>query len=89
LSKLLFFSIVSSQNFKEYSRNFEFGIFQSIGFKEFDDYFKLIDGCNQKTENYETSKKEIFEKCVEEMKLSTRKYAKTQIKWVKNRFIKS
>ncbi len=48
-----------------------------------------MDGCNQKNENDATSKKEIFEKCVEEMKLSTRKYAKTQIKWVKNRFIKS
>ena len=40
-------------------------------------------------ENSDEAKKSLFERCVNDMKLSTRRYAKTQIKWVRNRFIKS
>ncbi|CAF0905323.1 unnamed protein product [Brachionus calyciflorus] len=76
-----------NQNFKEYSRDFEFGIFQSIGFKEFDEYFKYIDSvCSEKID--EKKKKEFFDKAILDMKISTRRYAKIQIRWVKNRFIK-
>ena len=74
-----------SQTFKEYSRDFEFGIFQSIGFKEFDEYFKLLEN----EEQDDGKKRELFEKGIEDMKASTRRYAKTQIKWVKNVFLKS
>lgn len=32
--------------------------------------------------------KKLFEKCVEDLKLVTRRYARTQIKWVTNRFLR-
>ena len=41
------------------------------------------------SENVEQRKQELFEMAVNEMKQTTRRYAKTQIKWVRNRFIKS
>jgi len=65
-----------SQTFKDFSRDYQFGIFQSIGFKEFERYFQ------SKTEAE-------FENGVNEMKSSTRRYAKYQAKWINNRFIKS
>jgi tRNA dimethylallyltransferase len=77
---------------KEYSRDFQFGIFQSIGFKEFNDYFvhlgkaKVASETNEKVNQ---SVQALFEQCVKDMKLSTRRYAKIQMKWIKNRFIKS
>ncbi len=86
--KYLYKQYLFSQNFKEYSRNFEFGIFQSIGFKEFDEYFHYVDKTCNNESNTETQKNELFKKGINEMKLSTRRYAKTQIKWVKNVFNK-
>lgn len=83
------------KNFREYSREYEFGIFQSIGFKEFEDYFKFIEmeklssADDKESVCDEKKKNELFEKCINEMKQSTRRYAKTQMKWVRNRFIKS
>lgn len=74
--------------FREYSRDFEFGIFQSIGFKEFEDFFNYVHS-QKENEIDEIKKKQLFDKAVEEMKISTRRYAKTQVKWVKNRFVKS
>lgn len=50
---------------------------------------RFIDENKQEVENYEQKKSELFEKGINEMKQSTRRYAKTQIKWVKNKFIKS
>lgn len=76
-------------SFKEYSRDFEFGIFQSIGFKEFDEYFALMRTKNEQIQiEFEKTKQKIFERCVEDMKLSTRRYAKTQLKWINNKFNK-
>lgn len=40
-------------------------------------------------DDFECRKQELFEIAVNEMKQTTRRYAKTQIKWVRNRFIKS
>lgn len=77
------------KTFREYSRDFEFGIFQSIGFKEFEDYMKFVDENDpESTIDYESKKQELFTKALNEMKATTRRYAKTQIKWVRNRFIK-
>lgn len=90
ISHQLIFLVLSRETIKNYSRDFEFGIFQSIGFKEFDDYLKIVD--NEEKENSNTVEDkhmELFNKCIEEMKLSTRRYAKTQVRWVQNRFIKS
>ncbi|CAC5356356.1 miaA [Mytilus coruscus] len=59
------------------------GIFQSIGFKEFHDYLLLPD------DEKDTEKgKQLLQKGIEEMKLVTRRYARTQVRWVKNRFLR-
>jgi len=75
-----------NQSLKEFSRDYQFGIFQSIGFKEFDDYFKYF---NESVSEADLKVKDsIFKKCVDEMKMSTRRYARIQIRWIRNRFIK-
>lgn len=33
--------------------------------------------------------KKLFEKCVDDLKLATRRYARRQIKWVTNRFLRA
>ena len=85
----MFFLFCLRKTLREYSRDFEFGIFQSIGFKEFDDYLNYIENHKPDEANYEKIKEDLFSKAVLDMKLSTRRYAKSQIKWVKNRFVKS
>jgi len=87
--KSLLKKLFKRTSFKEYSRDFEFGIFQSIGFKEFDEYFSFIESKNEHNQTqFEETKQKLFDKCVENMKLSTRRYAKTQLKWVNNKFNK-
>ncbi|EIW85343.1 tRNA isopentenyltransferase [Coniophora puteana RWD-64-598 SS2] len=56
--------------------DFTKGIFQSIGFKEFQTYLEasIPDG-------------KLFEAAVETMKQSTRKYAKRQISWIRNKLL--
>ncbi|RNA21623.1 tRNA mitochondrial [Brachionus plicatilis] len=69
-----------NETLKSYSRNYEFGIFQSIGLKEFDDYFNYL----QSEESVDKTKKtKLFDSAVLDMKLSTKRYAKTQIRWIK------
>ncbi|KAL8612123.1 hypothetical protein ACOMHN_014002 [Nucella lapillus] len=63
--------------------DYTLGIFQSIGFKEFHQYLILP------LEQRETPEgKALFEKGVEGLKLATRQYARRQLKWIKNRFLK-
>lgn len=62
--------------------DFTKGIFQSIGFKEFNQYFNLSENDRNSTEG-----KKVFHQCVEELKMVTRRYAKKQIKWISNRFL--
>jgi tRNA dimethylallyltransferase len=69
---------LNGQSIAEYSSQFQHGIFQSIGFKEFDNYLKE-EGHNDKE----------FKKSIEEMKANTRRYAKKQLRWVMSRFVKS
>uniref|UniRef100_A0A3Q2XKR6 tRNA dimethylallyltransferase n=1 Tax=Hippocampus comes TaxID=109280 RepID=A0A3Q2XKR6_HIPCM len=59
------------------SQNYQHGIFQSIGFKEFHDYL-----------TYETALLSISLLGVEALKTATRRYARKQNKWVRNRFLK-
>ena len=56
------------------------GIFQSIGFKEFREF---LDGGSFSV----GAKPELFQRCVEAMKCATRRYARKQVRWVKNRFL--
>ncbi|XP_076440562.1 tRNA dimethylallyltransferase-like isoform X2 [Babylonia areolata] len=63
--------------------DYTLGIFQSIGFKEFHEYLILPVDKRETTEG-----KEVFQKGVEALKLATRQYARRQLKWIKNRFLK-
>lgn len=56
------------------------GIFQAIGFKEFHEYLMLPP--EKRTEK-------LFSKCVHNMKVRTRVYAKKQIKWINNRMVQA
>uniref|UniRef100_A0A8C4WYS7 tRNA dimethylallyltransferase n=1 Tax=Eptatretus burgeri TaxID=7764 RepID=A0A8C4WYS7_EPTBU len=61
--------------------DFQQGIFQSIGFKEFHDYLNRPLDCSvQESEK-------LLQKGIEALKLATRRYARKQYKWVKNRFL--
>ena len=55
----------------------------SIGFKEFHKYLLLPE------ENRDTDQaKALFKDGVEQLKLVTRRYARKQVKWIRNRFLK-
>ena len=56
------------------------GIFQSIGFKEFHSYLT----CESQDEK---KKNKLLAKSIEDLKVATRKYARVQEKWIRNRFI--
>lgn len=58
------------------------GIFQSIGFKEFHKYLILSQEEREKPESIE-----LFNEGVKQLKFVTRRYAKHQIKWIRNRFL--
>jgi len=54
------------------------GIFQAIGFKEFHSY--LVQ---------EEKNEKLLEKSILEMKVQTRRYAKKQMKWIRNRLLEA
>jgi tRNA A37 N6-isopentenylltransferase MiaA len=86
------FFLVQSESIKDYSNDFQCGIFQSIGFKEFDKYFEYKSNkanLNDVTEIKDSKEEELFARGVYDMKNSTKRYARYQIRWVKNKFIKS
>jgi len=58
--------------------DYTLGIYQSIGYREFDQYVEL-----QNTGELQTA----YDLAVESMKRSTRKYAKRQVSWIKNKLI--
>lgn len=64
------------------SQDYQHGIFQSIGFKEFHEYLVTMDNSNPE------QKKVLLQRGIESLKQRTQKYAKKQNKWVKNRFLK-
>ncbi|XP_071965717.1 tRNA dimethylallyltransferase-like isoform X2 [Antedon mediterranea] len=59
------------------------GIFQSIGFKEFHDYLILP----EKERDKEIGVK-LKEQGIEKLKQVTRRYARKQLRWINNRFLK-
>ncbi|CAH0390374.1 unnamed protein product [Bemisia tabaci] len=60
------------------------GIFQSIGFKEFHNYLIL-----DKEERKTAKGQRILQEGINALKMSTWRYSRSQIKWLKNRFFKS
>lgn len=59
------------------------GLWQAIGYKEFDAYFVAVEEGNKDPAELEKIKVE----CTERMKAATRRYAKSQIKWIKNKLL--
>ncbi|XP_071451157.1 tRNA dimethylallyltransferase [Hetaerina americana] len=71
------------------------GIFQSIGFKEFHEYLMMVEkegvdkGAEENKEGGGDPKsEELFRKGVEMLKLATRRYARKQVRWINNRFLR-
>jgi tRNA dimethylallyltransferase len=67
------------------------GLAQSIGFKEFLPYLEFIE---QKTfeavadpVNYQKKLDQVFMECIETLKRATRKYARKQLQWIRNRVL--
>ncbi|XP_023215492.1 tRNA dimethylallyltransferase-like isoform X1 [Centruroides sculpturatus] len=63
--------------------DYTYGIFQSIGFKEFHKYLMLPDD-EKETE----AGKKLFAEGLFMMKLVTKRYSRKQLKWIRNRFLK-
>ncbi|EDO39856.1 predicted protein [Nematostella vectensis] len=63
------------------------GIFQSIGFKEFHNFLVQQQKGDTVNSLIKEEDKKVFDECVEAMKAVTRRYAKKQTMWVKNRFL--
>ncbi|XP_034951811.1 tRNA dimethylallyltransferase isoform X2 [Chelonus insularis] len=59
------------------------GIFQSIGFKEFHNYLIL-----PKDERNSKKGEDLLKQGINDLKLVTKRYAKRQIRWIMNRFLK-
>lgn len=83
LSELsLFHQRHNQQRLASDSHDYEHGLFQSIGFKEFHGFLTRPAECRPEQEAV------LLQKGVEALKLATRRYARKQNKWVKNRFLK-
>lgn len=64
--------------------DYEKGIFQTIGFKEFHDYLVL----DPEIKGTEEGNK-ILSSSISGMKLSTKRFARRQLKWIRRRFLQS
>nr|CAG4642009.1 EOG090X0CO7 [Eurycercus lamellatus] len=60
------------------------GIFQSIGFKEFHHYLTRAPSSEQRESD---EKNRLLEEAVRDLKVSTRRYSRYQVKWIKKRFL--
>ncbi|XP_019793619.1 tRNA dimethylallyltransferase isoform X2 [Orcinus orca] len=65
----------------ENSQDYQHGIFQSIGFKEFHEYLITEGKCTPETRN------QLLKKGIEALKQVTKRYARKQNRWIKNRFL--
>ncbi|KAM4724775.1 tRNA dimethylallyltransferase [Anableps anableps] len=72
----------NQQKVRDDSQDYQHGIFQSIGFKEFHDYLTAPESSNQQ------EKDKLRDKGIEALKIATKRYARKQNKWVRNRFLK-
>ncbi|XP_017276434.1 tRNA dimethylallyltransferase [Kryptolebias marmoratus] len=72
----------NQQKVQEDSQDYQHGIFQSIGFKEFHDYLTAPEDSSPQ------EKAELRHKGVEALKIATRRYARKQNKWVQHRFLR-
>ncbi|XP_045440761.1 tRNA dimethylallyltransferase isoform X3 [Pipistrellus kuhlii] len=66
---------------EENSQDYQHGIFQSIGFKEFHEYLTTEGKCTPETGH------QLLKKGIEALKQVTKRYARKQNRWIKNRFL--
>uniref|UniRef100_A0A5F9D110 tRNA dimethylallyltransferase n=1 Tax=Oryctolagus cuniculus TaxID=9986 RepID=A0A5F9D110_RABIT len=71
----------NQKNVSEDSQDYQHGIFQSIGFKEFHEYLITEGKCTPETSN------QLLKKGIEALKQVTKRYARKQNRWIKNRFL--
>lgn len=64
--------------------DFANGVQKCIGFKEFQPF---IEACNYFRDHLFSENDDIFKICIDDVKRNTKRYAKSQIKWIKNRFL--
>ncbi|KAL7340048.1 tRNA dimethylallyltransferase [Rhodotorula toruloides] len=67
--------------------NYSKGIYQAIGYKEFDPFLSLQHRDPSRTLDNDPELRRLFDQGVEEMKASTRQYAKRQVQWIKNKLL--
>ncbi|KAK2830148.1 hypothetical protein Q5P01_018079 [Channa striata] len=72
----------NQQKVQDSSQAYQHGIFQSIGFKEFHDYLTAPESSTQQ------EKEALRNRGIEAVKIATKRYARKQNKWVRNRFLK-
>ncbi|XP_051991291.1 tRNA dimethylallyltransferase isoform X1 [Xyrauchen texanus] len=72
----------NEQKIKDSSQDYQHGIFQSIGFKEFHEYLTASENISHE------EREKLRIKGIESLKQVTRRYARKQNKWVRNRFLK-
>ncbi|GAA5879550.1 hypothetical protein JCM16303_003248 [Sporobolomyces ruberrimus] len=63
------------------------GIYQAIGYKEFEPYLTARHRDPSRTLENDVELKRLFEQGVESMKVATRQYAKRQVKWIKSKLL--
>ncbi|KAI9531878.1 tRNA dimethylallyltransferase [Dissostichus eleginoides] len=72
----------NQQKVQDDSQDYQRGIFQSIGFKEFHEFLTAPESSTQ------LERDALKDKGIEALKIATRRYARKQNKWVRNRFLK-
>ncbi|KAL3044105.1 hypothetical protein OYC64_003859 [Pagothenia borchgrevinki] len=72
----------NQQKVQDDSQDYQRGIFQSIGFKEFHEFLTAPESSTQQERDA------LKAKGIEALKIATRRYARKQNKWVRNRFLK-
>ena len=69
------------------TRRYTEGIFQAIGFKELHEFLVKHEGKTLDETSLSTEHSDMLTSCVDSMKCATRRYAKKQVTWIKNRFL--
>ncbi|GAA5821382.1 hypothetical protein JCM11251_004597 [Rhodosporidiobolus azoricus] len=67
--------------------NYSKGIYQAIGYKEFEAYLAHKHRNPTLTLENDPTLRKLFDQGVESMKVSTRQYAKRQVKWIKSKLL--
>ncbi|CAO3641366.1 unnamed protein product [Cunninghamella blakesleeana] len=70
---------VPGKELEQYQR----GLWQAIGYKEFDPYFTAIESNSANDDEL----KRIRDECTDRMKAATRRYAKRQVQWIRNKLL--